>query len=63
MTPCYTCAKMIINAGIKRVVAQKDYHAGEDAKRVFREAGIQFDIIDATLEEYADQVGSTPVAA
>jgi len=27
MTPCYTCAKMIINAGIKRVVCEKDYHA------------------------------------
>lgn len=62
MTPCYTCAKMIINAGIKRVVAQKDYHAGEDTKRVFGEAGIQFDIQDDTLEEYADQVGSTPAA-
>jgi len=62
MTPCYTCAKMIINSGIKRVVAQKDYHAGDDTKRVFKEAGIQFDIVDATLEEYADQVGTTPVA-
>ena len=60
MTPCYTCAKMIINCGIKRVVAQKDYHAGDDTKRIFREAGIQFDIQDDTLEVYADQVGSTP---
>jgi len=62
MTPCYTCAKMIINVGIKRVVAQKDYHAGDDTKRVFKEAGIQFDILDDTLEEYADQVGATPAA-
>lgn len=56
MIPCYTCAKMIINVGIKRVVAQKNYHAGEDSQRVFKEAGIQFDILDGTLEEYPDQV-------
>lgn len=60
MTPCYTCAKMIINSGLKRVVVQKDYHAGDDTKRVFKAAGIQLDIVDDTLEVYADQVGSTP---
>ena len=32
MTPCYTCAKIIINAGIKRVVAEMDYHAAEKTK-------------------------------
>jgi len=63
MTPCYTCAKMIINAGIKRVAVQKDYHAGADSRRIFKEAGVQFDILDDTLEEYADQVGATPAAA
>lgn len=75
MTPCYTCAKMIINSGIKRVVVQKDYHEGTDSRRVFKEAGIQFDIVDDSLEKYADQVpartaapgaaggGATPAAA
>jgi len=62
MTPCYTCAKMIINTGIKRVAVQKDYHAGADSRRIFQEAGIQFDILDDTLEVYADQVGTTPAA-
>ncbi len=57
MTPCYVCAKIIINAGIKRVVVEKDYHAGEDSRRIFKEAGIQFDILDDVLEEYTDQVG------
>jgi len=55
MTPCYTCAKMIINAGIERVVAKKDYHASKETKRVFNEAGIQFDIIDNTVEKYDGQ--------
>lgn len=55
MTPCYVCAKMIINSGIKRVVAEKDYHAGDDTKRIFKEAGIQFDIVKQEIEEYAGQ--------
>ncbi len=60
MTPCYTCAKMMINAGIKRVVADKDYHAGDDTKRVFKEAGIQFEIVDNKVTEYAGQTSKLP---
>ncbi len=55
MTPCYTCAKLIITAGIKRVVVQKDYHAGEDSKILFRKANIQFDIIDNEIATYERQ--------
>ncbi len=55
MTPCYTCAKMIINAGIRRVVALKDYHDSEDTKRVFEEAGIDLEILDKKVEEYDQQ--------
>lgn len=55
MTPCYACAKMIINAGIKRVVASQDYHAGARSKEIFKEAGVQFDLASETTTEYADQ--------
>ncbi|MFC1656491.1 cytidine/deoxycytidylate deaminase family protein [Patescibacteria group bacterium] len=55
MTPCYTCAKMIISAGIKRVVARKDYHAAEDSKRIFEEAGIDFEIVEKGVLEYSKQ--------
>ncbi len=55
MTPCYTCAKMIVNAGIKRVVARKDYHAGEQSKALFKQSGLQFEIVESTMEEYPDQ--------
>jgi dCMP deaminase len=54
MTPCYTCAKMIINAGIKRVVCEKDYHAGKRSKEIFAEAGIQFKLINQSVEIYSD---------
>ena len=52
MTPCYACAKMIINAGIKRVVCQKDYHAGARSKEIFAEAGIQFNILNKEVATY-----------
>jgi dCMP deaminase len=55
MTPCYTCAKLIINAGIKRVVAEMDYHAAEKTKEVFKEAKIILDILHHTIEKYDRQ--------
>lgn len=54
MTPCYTCAKMIINAGIKRVVALNDYHAGKRSKEIFKEAGIKYELLNNRMEEYSD---------
>jgi dCMP deaminase len=37
--PCVTCAKMIINAGIKRIIYQKKY-PDELARKLFKEAGV-----------------------
>ena len=55
MTPCYTCAKSIINAGIKRVVAMKDYHATVETKRIFKQAKIELVIMDKEIQAYKDQ--------
>lgn len=54
MTPCYVCAKMIINAGIRRVVCSQDYHASLRSKEIFAEAGIQFKILSNETTTYAD---------
>ena len=54
MAPCYTCAKIIINAGVKRVVAAKDYHASQRTKEVFREAGVALEILKNEMETYAN---------
>lgn len=54
MTPCYTCAKILINSGIVRVVAAKDYHASKRSKEVFKEAGVELVILDSTVETYAN---------
>lgn len=53
MTPCYVCAKMIINAGIKRVVATKDYHGGKRTKEVFKQAKIKLSIL-GEMETYSN---------
>ena len=55
MTPCYACAKMIINSGIVRVVAKKDYHAGERSKEIFKEAGVKYELINDEVEQYTNQ--------
>jgi dCMP deaminase len=54
MTPCYTCAKLIINAGIKRVVAEKDYHAGARSKELFKEANIKYELLNTETVTYAN---------
>ena len=52
MEPCYTCAKAIINAGIKKVVAAKGYHAAQDSREIFKQAGVVLEVIDSELEKY-----------
>ena len=53
--PCFSCAKMIINAGIKRVVCEKMYHAGEMTRQFFKDAGIELVFIENEVEEYPNQ--------
>lgn len=55
MTPCYTCAKIIINCGIKRVVCENDYHAGERSKEIFKEAGVEYELLNDELVKYDNQ--------
>jgi dCMP deaminase len=55
LAPCYTCAKMIINAGIKRVVCQKRYHADKESMALFRQVGLAVEVLDDTVEEYKNQ--------
>lgn len=52
MTPCYVCAKMIINAGIKKVVCHKDYHKGARSKEIFEEAGVEYVLNNEEMETY-----------
>ncbi len=44
-SPCIECAKLIIQAGIKRVVYGEAYHM-DDGLRLLEKAGIQIDFLD-----------------
>jgi len=55
MTPCATCAKMIINAGIVRVVCEKRYHAGGESEAIFKKVGIELDYFDDSIQQYENQ--------
>jgi dCMP deaminase len=52
MTPCSTCAKMIINSGIKRVVCEKKYHAGQESEDLFKQVGIELLFFNEEVENY-----------
>ncbi|MEI6528629.1 MAG: cytidine/deoxycytidylate deaminase family protein [bacterium] len=54
MTPCYKCAQSIINAGIIRVVSLKDYHGGSRSKEIFKEAGVQFELLNNEMVTYSN---------
>jgi len=45
MTPCYKCAQSIINTGIIRVVALKDYHGAKRSKEIFKQAKIKLEVL------------------
>lgn len=54
MTPCYVCAKLIITAGITRVVAEKEYHGGIKSKPLFEQAGVKFELLNNEMETYSN---------
>jgi len=55
MSPCFTCAKMLISAGIKRVVAGKRYQRDVYSIKTLKDAGIQVDILNEEVETYGNQ--------
>ena len=55
MTPCRTCAMLIINCGIRRVVCEKKYHAGTESEEMFRMAGVEVEFFDENIEKYDNQ--------
>jgi dCMP deaminase len=55
MTPCRTCAMLIINCGIIRVVCQRRYHDGEDSEAMFAKAGIGLEYVSREIQEYENQ--------
>ncbi len=55
MTPCAACAKSVISVGIKRVICERRYHAGEESERMFSQAGIDISFLKDEVQSYAKQ--------
>jgi dCMP deaminase len=55
MTPCRTCAMLIINCGILRVVCQRRYHDAADSEAMFRLAGISLEYVHDEVQTYGGQ--------
>ncbi|HEY5123794.1 MAG TPA: cytidine/deoxycytidylate deaminase family protein [Ignavibacteria bacterium] len=55
MTPCRTCAMMIINCGIERVVCEKKYHAGSESENMFKDAGVILEFLSDEVQKYENQ--------
>lgn len=54
-SPCYNCAKMLINAGIKRVVSKVKYHASDKSAKIFKKAKVKLELIENKVEKYERQ--------
>jgi dCMP deaminase len=52
MTPCRTCAMLIINCGITRVVCERKYHAGLESEHMFNQAGIKLEFMNDEVQQY-----------
>ncbi|MCX8014334.1 MAG: cytidine/deoxycytidylate deaminase family protein [Rectinema sp.] len=57
MTPCRTCAMMIINCGIVRVVSEYRYHDGAESEEMFRAAGVALEFVHDDVLKYERQQG------
>jgi dCMP deaminase len=55
MEPCRVCAMLIISVGIRRVVARRRYHAGQDTREMLRAAGVELVVMEDAVEAYSDQ--------
>ena len=55
MEPCRVCAMLIASVGIQRVVAKRRYHAGQDTREIFAQAGVELDVMSDEIESYEGQ--------
>ena len=52
MTPCRTCAMLLINCGIKRVVCERKYQLAAETEQMFAEAGVQLEYKHHEVQQY-----------
>jgi len=47
-----TCAMLLVNCGIKRVVCERKYHRGSDSERLFKEVSIKLEYRYNEIQQY-----------
>jgi dCMP deaminase len=52
MEPCFVCAKMLVQCGIKRVVAVKKYHKAQLSRELLKNANVELKVIEDCEENY-----------
>ena len=52
MTPCRTCAMLLINCGIGRVVCERKYHHGAESEEMFAQAQIALEYKYNETQQY-----------
>jgi dCMP deaminase len=55
MTPCRTCAMLMINCGIVRVVCERRYHAAFESEALFHDVGIPIEYRSDEVQQYENQ--------
>jgi len=50
--PCFSCAKLIAQCGIIKVICIKKYHAGRMTRELFEELNIELKVIEDKVELY-----------
>lgn len=55
MEPCRVCAMLIISCGIKTVIAKNQYHAAQETREMFKQAGIEMRVLEQEIEGYENQ--------
>ncbi len=55
MEPCRVCAMLIISSGIAKVVCRRRYHAAQESRDMFKEAGVLLEVKEDVVQEYSNQ--------
>jgi len=53
MVPCYSCAKLLINAGIRKILCLNNYHRGKRSREIFEQSGVKLQVLDSSTEDYS----------
>ena len=52
MTPCRTCAMLLINCGIRRIVCERRYQRGGESEAMFAQAGVELVYMFDEVQSY-----------